>query len=457
MPVSECSICLQAESSRKSTRSNTEKWILCDCCCKWFHASCGGFCQSEYTKICKDKLWLKCVVCCMQQLLCSESIEDSSALIESVICVANKRISEYEVRKVNGKAKKKKKKSNKGKVVACVDAISSGVSHGSEQIHCCVDSQHTVSQQSDASENQGSFDCTNCSEVNECSVIGSDIAEKCDTVALDDCKKHFSDSVDNTDSVVISQYSDIDKILVIDNIENAVDFSSSKRILKGVNLYCSGIEIDFAYALAKGGVAIHTQSKEDRDRLIEVLPAESFGGGVKHPPLGHVHHTAFIKNIDTSVNAVKITQLFRDKGIELSFIRRLTSRFTGRLIQVVKVKCSEDVFDKLLTMKLVINNKTCVIEKECLVKVIRCYHCQHFGHIARNCKNAVKCEFCAESHHTNETCVHDIQCANCNGHHPSSSAQCPAYRKRYEIITAQHSEYPYFSSSVETCSTEVKH
>ena len=387
----------------------------------------------------------------MQQLLCSESIEDSSALIESVICVANKRISEYEVRKVNGKAKKKKKKSNKGKVVACVDAISSGVSHGSEQIHCCVDSQHTVSQQSDASENQGSFDCTNCSEVNECSVIGSDIAEKCDTVALDDCKKHFSDSVDNTDSVVISQYSDIDKILVIDNIENAVDFSSSKRILKGVNLYCSGI------ALAKGGVAIHTQSKEDRDRLIEVLPAESFGGGVKHPPLGHVHHTAFIKNIDTSVNAVKITQLFRDKGIELSFIRRLTSRFTGRLIQVVKVKCSEDVFDKLLTMKLVINNKTCVIEKECLVKVIRCYHCQHFGHIARNCKNAVKCEFCAESHHTNETCVHDIQCANCNGHHPSSSAQCPAYRKRYEIITAQHSEYPYFSSSVETCSTEVKH
>jgi len=130
----------------------------------------------------------------------------------------------------------------------------------------------------------------------------------------------FSASVDNTDSVVISQYSDIHKILVIDNIENAVDFSSSQKILKEINQYCTRLEIDFAYALAKGGVAIHTQSKEDRNLLIDMLPAESFGGGVKHPPLGRVHQTAFIKNIYTSENAGKITQLFRDKGIVLSFI-----------------------------------------------------------------------------------------------------------------------------------------
>jgi len=187
------------------------------------------------------------------------------------------------------------------------------------------------------------------------------------------------------------------------------------------------------------------------------LPAESFGGGIKHPPLGRGNQTAFIKSIDTSVDSRKIVELFHDKGIELSYIRRLTKRYTGKPVQVVKVKCAADVFDKLLSTKLVINNKTCVIEKERSVKVIRCFHCQRFGHIARNCKNFAKCEFCADSHRTDETCVYDVQCVNCRGRHPASSSQCPAYLKRYETIAAQYSEYMYISSSVETCGTEVKH
>ena len=43
----------------------------------------------------------------MQQLLCSESTQDNSSLVESVISVAKNRISESDSCKVNGKAKKK--------------------------------------------------------------------------------------------------------------------------------------------------------------------------------------------------------------------------------------------------------------------------------------------------------------------------------------------------------------
>jgi len=88
----------------------------------------------------------------------------------------------------------------------------------------------------------------------------------------------------------------------------------------------------------------------------------------------------------TSVDARKIIGLFHDKGIELSYIQRLTKRYTGKPVQVVKVKCAAHVFDKLLATKLVINNNTCVIEKEQSVKVICCIHCQRFGYIARNCR-----------------------------------------------------------------------
>ena len=41
----------------------------------------------------------------------------------------------------------------------------------------------------------------------------------------------------------------------------------------------------------------------------------------------------------------------------MSYIRRLTKRFTGKPVQVVKVKCAEDVFGKLLSTKLIINNQ----------------------------------------------------------------------------------------------------
>jgi len=442
MPVgdsqhSECCNCLRVEAIGKTTRSNKDNWISCDCCSKWFHASCGGFGQSDYTKISRDNLWLKCVVCCVQQLLLSETVEDSSSLIESVISVAKNRNTECYSRKGTGKPNKSKKKSKVGKVADCDDTLQS------DQVRCCT---NTVSQLTDISENQERLNCT-ISECNPPSAIGSKIAEKCDINVFDDC----------VDSVVISQYSDVDRILVIDNIDNPVDFSSSQRILKEIDQYCTGLKIDFAYSLAKGGVAIHTQSKEDRNYLIDALPAESFGGGIKHSPIGRGQQTAYIKNIDTSVNVRKITVIFSEKGIELSYIRRLTKRYTGKPVQVVKVKCAEEVFGKLMSTKLVINNKTCVIEKERSVKVIRCFHCQRFGHIARNCKNCVKCEFCAESHQIYETCLRDVCCANCSGHHPASSSQCPVYLQRYENITAQHSEYLHFSSTVETCSTEARH
>jgi len=36
-----------------------------------------------------------------------------------------------------------------------------------------------------------------------------------------------------------------DKILIIDNIDNPNQFSSSKCILREINLYCSNIKIEF--------------------------------------------------------------------------------------------------------------------------------------------------------------------------------------------------------------------
>jgi len=70
----------------------------------------------------------------------------------------------------------------------------------------------------------------------------------------------------------------------------------------------------------------------------------------------------------------------------------------------------------------VINNNTRVIKRKCSVKVIRCYNCQRFGHIAKNCQNQARCEFCSSCHQINESCLREVYCINCSGNHPASAS-----------------------------------
>ena len=72
------------------------------------------------------------------------------------------------------------------------------------------------------------------------------------------------------------------------------------------------------------------KSKEDRDSLQRQLSQESFGGGIKHHPRQNKKSTNFfIKGVDTSITTDKI-QSFKAKDINLTEIRRLLNRETGR-------------------------------------------------------------------------------------------------------------------------------
>jgi len=125
--------------------------------------------------------------------------------------------------------------------------------------------------------------------------------------------------------------SEIDNILVIDDIENPETFSASRFILKEVNKYCPLVKVEFAYSLSKGGVPIHTSTKEDRDHLLHQLPPESFGRGVKHlPKVRSSESCAFIKGVSTSVSLLRIRQVVESRGARIVDIRRICNRQTGR-------------------------------------------------------------------------------------------------------------------------------
>ena len=247
----------------------------------------------------------------MQQLLLSVS-GDSPLLVDSVISVGKSRVAHPSCRKVTGKVKKRN--TTKGsKSIDSEVVLNSDSTQCSDVGRCCVDAHNTDETVTNNSEI--TFQSQNIIASDTCSRSG---------ISVNHCSTETTSSVGDTDTVVLSEYSDTERILVVDNIKHAFEFNSSQRILKEINVFCSKVKVDFAYSLAKGGVAIHTNSKEDKNLLLEVLPAESFIGGVKHPPLGQGDCTAYIKGVDTSVHVQKIAELFHNKGIEFSHIRRLT-------------------------------------------------------------------------------------------------------------------------------------
>jgi len=415
-----CFICLNEDLplSRVTRSSKKVNWICCDCCKNWVHAKCGGVSASQYTKITKGSIWFKCIVCCFHQLQntdCEDNYSEVDSFASRVFKAVERRASDT-AGKSNSKSNSKKVKEHKA------DSI---------QTQQVVGSADIVSQSLEAPEQV--YSNTVCTES---SATLRDLAAK---------------------QVSVDSVSDANNILVIDNIENAGEFSSSRRILKEVHNFCPNTKVEFAYSLAKGGVAIHTKCKADRDHLLESLPSEAFGGGVKHLPKGKIGKVLFIKGVDTSVHLCHITEQLRQGGIEVLDSRRLVRRHTGIPIQVVKITCAEKSVDLLLNTRLVINNKPCKIEQDRGVRVIRCFNCQGFGHLAKHCKSNRHCEICAHTHGEYEGCGGKVHCHNCRGNHPASSSLCPVYISRYETITKQRSEYKHVATSYETVCTETSY
>ena len=485
-----CSICLKFESSVpqiKVTRgTKKDSWILCDCCKRWYHSSCGGITSSQYSKICRDSLWIKCVVCCVQQILMSVTDEDTSSTTTSIIEAAKRRILEANAGKGSKRRQSKvgkqhtstsKLKSGNDQflsvdgvevssvVTAAVDSsadnqglsvtpFSSGrvradiVQHKSESAHggyfCDIETAN-AGRDSICNHRHLQIDDTQYSSAGSVKNIVDnrlDIdVEHGGRVNINEFANASEVNCYKQEAVVIAKECDVDNILIIDNIDGASDFATSRRILQEIHLYCPSVKIDFAYSLAKGGVAIHTTCQEDRDLLLAELPSESFGCGVKHLPKGHCDKTVFVKGVDTSVSVSQLTGHLLKFGITVIDIRRLSRRHTGKPTHIVKIKCSENSAKQLLNTRLVINNKVCLVEKERSVRVVRCFNCQSLGHLARHCKNSRRCEVCSETHAVHEKCTSEVKCCNCFGKHPASSSVCPVYLERHENLAKQHSIY----------------
>lgn len=224
-----------------------------------------------------------------------------------------------------------------------------------------------------------------------------------------------------------------DQIVIFDNIDKEHRFISSTEIEK--KLKDKGIEeVQRAYTLPQGGITVEFKNSTAAKACLNTQKLETFGKEEKvHTPKGAEGiTTGFVKNIDPRISEQDIHKVLIESGCKVTSVRRLRHRGTGQCMPVVKIFHDNRVDLEISTstnIPLSFKGKKAYVEKQRRIKVVRCYNCMLFGHIAANCDIKAKCENCG-GEECKSSCTNDTKCANCTGNHKASSSKCPVYQKK---------------------------
>mgnify|MGYP004579630169 CR=1 FL=1 len=148
-----------------------------------------------------------------------------------------------------------------------------------------------------------------------------------------------------------------------------------------------------------------------------------------------------IRDLDPIVSKEKIKsdliRILRTKEEESIVVLQLSSAWRGTQRAVVELAMGE--FKKLQQHKYIKIGVVCTTWRE-IPRVIRCYKCHHFGHMANKCKMAIDaiecCRRCGDIDHDTRTCSKKPCCSICRDegfgvdlNHVTGSIRCPAYKR----------------------------
>ncbi|VDH97606.1 Hypothetical predicted protein [Mytilus galloprovincialis] len=246
---------------------------------------------------------------------------------------------------------------------------------------------------------------------------------------------------------------DPEKIIIIDNIEQpntAIDSTTIRKELTKIKALED--QIEEAYSLPKGGIAIHLKDQKTRDKIIKSWPINTsvFGEkSVAHKPrsINHGTNSCYLHNIPVHLSeenlSLDLSHLYKIKEV-----KRKKYRDTGKLMPVVKITFTDhEEVKKAITSKGYCHPGTTTYSKfqaEQPVKVVRCYNCNKFGHIGKRCLNIATCSNCGKENCKIKDCKNTPCCVNCGNIHQATSTKCEKYleiinkRRLYSILNTQN-------------------
>ncbi len=230
-------------------------------------------------------------------------------------------------------------------------------------------------------------------------------------------------------------------IVILDNIGECGKFQNSASILKEIKKHKPKLDVDLAYPLAGGGLALHCSSEQSTAEALESWPQGAFGSKpIKpHPPSSrNQSQTIIIRSVSTKLATSELEQHIKSTLHFDASARRLYNRSTGNPFPLVKLTVAKDIAAKLICSGITLFGHTHLCEPLHSRKIIRCYNCQQFGHCAASCRYNTVCCNCSGNHPPAQVCTLPPKCNNCAGEHSAAHKSCPVYKTLFRKLTSNH-------------------
>ena len=208
-----------------------------------------------------------------------------------------------------------------------------------------------------------------------------------------------------SDKVCQNKESESRNIIIVDNINNAQDWKSSTAIRQKLNEFETLNEVDFAYSLPRGGIALHCKTEQEVENIINSWPEKVFAESEKpHRPKEPVPcKVGYLKNIDLRITDGHLKEFLKENGCEVVSVSKVFHRSNGRPMPIRKVSfiSNQDLLNAIkLEFPHKLNGKKAYCEEERRHRVVRCFSCHRFNHIAAHCPFKATCENCGSLEHT---------------------------------------------------------
>ena len=217
--------------------------------------------------------------------------------------------------------------------------------------------------------------------------------------------------------------------------------NSSYDIRKEFNRHFPDTAIKAAIPTATGSVRLEFDSQTSRDEVMTGWKDSMFGGnkGLKTPSLKAT--MGVIKGVNTEESVDDITDDIQATypGTTVDFFRR-NMKITGTIKLIFK---NNEVYTKAMEDGGIMIGGIKYLMEQFVFKprVIRCFRCQSYGHIGKNCraKEAI-CGKCCKVGHESRDCetplTNKSRCFHCKEPHSTGSKDCSEYKRVEDKINS---------------------
>ena len=240
-------------------------------------------------------------------------------------------------------------------------------------------------------------------------------------------------------------------VLVVKKVDDEALSQANQKVVQEAIME-NDLSMIESYKNKAGDITVVCETEEVRNQLKDLVTSKNEDIMISTPR--EIRHAATIVGLPQEYDKEEVLEMLVKQN---GYIRKfaMNNKIDDHIrVHIVKpLKNNENRYQIFCDLSSVLregfhqyNDKLTLGLSSCKVydryNVKRCYNCQNFGHIAKDCptKETPVCGKCSEEHNTIDCQTPNPRCINCvrnnceDLHHPTSSIQCPSLVKEREQL-----------------------